>query len=608
MNELKIEKVDNNKFRITLLLPLGDQWYDDVVFHCFNSNDCFDVKLRHIDNENSIIKFENEIELPDSAVYNTFINCKIDGENFFLDKDNNFVKKIDKVNMRKISVNFNTDDFWKGEPIYHIFVDRFNRSDESKLVETDRRNIHYDLSERPQLGPDKNGLWTNDFYGGDLKGIIEKLDYLNDLGIKILFLSPIVESQSNHRYDSANYLKVDFYAGTMDDLCELCAEAHKKGMKVILDGVFNHTGNDSIYYNELKTYDSDGAFHNRDSCYFNFYKKHWDENGNYYFKFWWDIFTNLPVCDCDSSEWQNFICGKGGVIDQWFKCGIDGLRLDVADELSDYYIKLIREACERNKKDSFIYGEVWEQDIFRYRDYIMSGHSMHSIMNYKGMDALLRYYNYADINKLKTIYNEIIGEYPKETRDSLMNSTSTHDISRPITILGAPYLFNESNRWIWDFDNSNHEFIKNFKLSPEEYEIAKAKYMSYLLSLGFLPGNLTIFYGDEAGVQGLGNLDNRSYFPWDNIDKTIFSATRDILKIRKDNKFLKIAEPNLLDVNEDFIMYERYLGYEKLLICASINNKETPIMVPSEYKEKIYTLNKSDNRLLTPYGGIIMKR
>lgn len=602
MNKLIVEKINNNRYRVILELPLESKWYDNVKLNCFNSKDYYRFNLHHVSNQNNTIRFEEEVELPDSALYNTFISCNIDGEEHYLDKDMNFVKDIRLTNMKKMSVNFNVPDWAKGTMIYHIFVDRFCRSDESKLTERPRKNIHHDLEERPQLGPDKDGIWTNDFYGGDLQGITEKLEYIRKMGFKVLFLSPIVESQSNHRYDSGDYFNVDAFAGSIRDLQKLCDKAHSLGMKVILDGVFNHTGNDSRYFNEYGTYGSDGAFNNPNSEYAKFYRR----DGNNAFKYWWG-FKNLPECDCDSKEWQRFICGEKGVIDFWFKAGIDGLRLDVADELSDHFIELIRAACERNKKDSFIYGEVWEQLIYRNRDYIMSGHGMHSIMNYKGMDALMRYYMYGDVDKLRRVYEEIIGEYPKETRDSLMNSTSTHDISRIITILGAPYLFDPNNMWVWDFDNNRHDFIRNFKLNPEEYRTGRDKYLSYLLTLGFLPGNLTIFYGDEVGLQGLGNLDNRRYYPWNNIDKTIQGVVTDIGRIKEQNPFLRDAEPRILDLTDSYIMYERYDGNNRLLVCTNRSNREVDIILPDEYKEKVYTLKKSDKKTLAPYGGIVMK-
>ncbi len=609
MNQLRIKQINHNQFKITLELPLANQWYDNVVFHCFNSKDYFWTELPHKDNDNGIIKFENVIDLPDSALYNTYISCKIDGEEYYLNKDHQFTSNLEKKDMRKISVNFNVPEWCQGAMIYHIFVDRFYRSDTSKLIQMPRRSIHLDTSEQPQLGPDQNGIYNNDFYGGDLKGITEKLDFIRAMGFTVLYLSPIVESQSTHRYDTANYLRVDPYAGTMQDLKELCDKAHQLGMRVILDAVFNHTGNDSVYFDEYDHYGENGAHHNPDSPYYKFYKQRYNEKtGCNEFKFWWNIFKNLPECNSDSPEWQEFICGRGGVIDQWFECGIDGLRLDVADELSDQFIERIREACERNKKDSFIYGEVWERSIYQGRNYIMSGHGMHSIMNYKGMDAMMRYYLFPEETyRLQWAIDEILSEYPKEVRDSLMNSTSTHDISRSITLFGAPYLLDPRNQWIWNVDNENHDFIRNFRLTEEEYQRGRDKYLSYLIAIAFMSGNFTVFAGDEAGQQGLGNLQNRGYYPWDNIDTVIQDVVTNIGRITESNPFLKKAEMKSLHLDPNLFIYERYNDQEKLLICANPREQVQPIEIPSEYKQKVYTLKKSTPNYINPYGAIIMK-
>ncbi len=442
----KIKDLCNNNFRITLEVPLADKWYDDVVFVCFNQKEALSYKIKYKDKSDTTIYFESEVEIPDSALYQCYVRCLIDGKMRYLNKNNDFVNNLELKDFRKISVNFKVPDWCKGKMIYHIFVDRFNKGREDKLPEMDRRIIHEDLSEDVVLGADsKYGIWNIDFYGGDLIGIIEKLDYIKSLGCSIIYLSPIVMSQSNHRYDTGDYLEVDPYAGDMNDLKLLCSEAHKMGIKVILDGVFNHTGNDSKYFNELGSYDSKGAFNNTDSPYRNFYNKR-VVDGKTYYDYWWG-FKNLPECNCDSLEWQEFICGKDGVIDKWFDCGIDGLRLDVADELSDHFIELIREACHRNKKDSFIYGEVWENPMRMGRSYIGSGKGMDSVMNYQWMDAFVRYYNYADVDKLRGKIDEVLLEYPFDTIHSLMNSTSTHDFSRLITILGKPELFNYYAKW-----------------------------------------------------------------------------------------------------------------------------------------------------------------
>ena len=606
-----IKELGNNKFKITLEVPLADKWYDDVYFVCFNQKDTFTYKVNYKEKDDNTIYFETIAEIPDSALYNCYIRATVDGKPKFLNKNNNFSDGLDRKDFRKLSVNFKVSDDWKGQMIYHAFVDRFNKGREEELPEMPRRVIHKDLDEDVILGADsKYGLWNIDFYGGDLKGLTDKLDYIKGLGCSILYLSPIVKSQSNHRYDTGNYLEIDPYAGTMEDLKILCDEAHKRGMKVILDGVFNHTGNDSLYFNELGSYDSKGAYHNPDSEYSKFYQRR-NVDGKTYYNYWWG-FNNLPECDSNSYEWQQFICGEGGVIDKWFDCGIDGLRLDVADELTDYYIELIRQACERNKKDSFIYGEVWENPMRMGRSYIGSGKAMHSVMNYPWMDAFVRYYNYGDIHKLGEKIEDVLIEYPDDTIHSLMNSTSTHDFSRLITILGKPELFNYYSKWGWDLLNSDIDFIRQFKLTPEEYQRGKDKLLSYLVGIGNMPGNFTIFYGDEVGLEGLGNLQNRRYMPWDRVNdqNEILQTVRNIGKIKGDNPELRCADFRLLDMDDRFILYERYKDQNGILVGVSRSDEGVNIRIPKAYEngEKVLTLKKSNGRVLNPYGGIIIKK
>lgn len=607
----KVQELGNNKFRITLEVPLADKWYDDVYFVCFNQKDTFTYKVGYKNKDDKTIYFETEVEIPDSALYQCYVRCTVDGKNKFLNKNNEFTDGLDRSDFRKLSVNFNVPDWCKGKMIYHIFVDRFNKGREEELPEMPRRVIHKSLDEDVILGADsKYGLWNIDFYGGDLKGIIDKLDYIKTLGCTILYLSPIVRSQSNHRYDTGDYLEIDPYAGSMEDLKLLCDEAHKMGMKVILDGVFNHTGNDSKYFNELGSYDSKGAFNNSDSEYSSYYARR-EVDGKTYYNYWWG-FKNLPECNPHSVEWQNFICGKGGVIDKWFECGIDGLRLDVADELTDYYIELIREACHRNKKDSFIYGEVWENPMRMGRSYIASGKGMDSVMNYQWMDSMIRYYNYGDVHKLREKIDDVLLEYPDATLHSLMNSTSTHDFSRLITILGKPELFNYYSKWGWDLVKDDLDFIRNFKLTPEEYERGKNKLLSYLVALGNMPGNFTIFYGDEIGMEGLGNLQNRRYMDWNRVkdQNEILQVVRNIGKIKKENPFLSDADFRLLDMDERFMLYERYKNQNGILVGVSRSDDGVNIRIPRAYDngEKVLTLKKSNSRTLNPYGAIIIKK
>ncbi len=605
----EIEKCDfGNKYRVSVEIPMSVGWIDDMRIVFEDRDRIFAYKLKHIKNENDKVYFEGEIPLETRAIYRYYFSYYVNG---FL----NFHKKEDIVEkdaiirdeMWKMSVNFETPDWAKGKIMYHIFVDRFNRGSSEELIEMPRRHIHKSWDEEMMIGPDKDGIWNNDFYGGDLKGITDKLDYIKSLGVSILYLSPIVHSQSNHRYDTADYENVDPYAGSNEDLKVLCDKAHEKGMKVVLDAVFNHTGNDSKYFNEYGTFDTVGAFNNFSSPYSPFYRKHYANNRVYY-DYWWGM-TNLPVCDGYSKEWQEYILGKGGVIDKWFSLGIDGLRLDVADELTDDFIEKIRIAVKRNKEDGFILGEVWKNPMRMRRGYVDSGKGMDSVMNYPLVDALIRYFKYSDVEKLAYIIRDIKNEYPDDTIHTLMNFTSTHDITRPLNVFGSSE-FSPYSEWAWNPNCSEVDFCKKFKLSASQYENGKDIYKAFVFTLATMPGILSIFYGDEVGIQGLGNLANRKTYPWGREDLDLLSFFRSITNFRVNEKFLETANLNVLDINNNYFMYERSLDNDRSLFVVNRTPTYQGFCLPKEYEsgEVGYTLKKSKKGILSPYGAISIKK
>ena len=280
------EKLDNGcRYKVSLELPMKDGWFEDVYFCVQRGRDLIPIKLKHKENKDGIVYFETEedIFLETRAIYKYYFSYKCDGFRRFV-KENDVIGPdgIALEEMYNMSVNFKAPDWAKGRMMYHIFVDRFNRGSSEKMVPMDRRNIHEDWNESMQIGPDKDGIWNNDFYGGDLKGIIDKLDYIESLGVSILYLSPIVWSQSNHRYDTSDYEKVDPYAGVNEDLKLLCEEAHKRGMKVVLDAVFNHTGSDSKYFNKFGSFDDVGAYQSNESPYSSFFRKHYHDGKEYF--------------------------------------------------------------------------------------------------------------------------------------------------------------------------------------------------------------------------------------------------------------------------------------------------------------------------------------
>lgn len=600
-----IKEINNGKkYKVSIYVPTKLGWIDNVNFVIEDGNKIYAYKLNHQKNEDDKALFQTEVDLSTKAIYRYYFSYFIDGMQHFCKKQRLVDNYIIRDEMFKMSVNFNVPDWAKGKIMYHIFVDRYNRGSEEKLTIMPRRFIYNSWEDDMIIGP-VNGIWNSDFYGGDLKGIIEKLDYIKSLGVSILYLSPVVWSQSNHRYDTSDYENVDPYAGCNLDLKVLCEEAHKKGMTVILDAVFNHTGNDSKYFNEYNTFDAIGAFQSKDSPYASFYKKHYD-NGKLYYDYWWGM-PNLPVCDGYSKDWQEYITGENGIIDKWFNLGIDGLRLDVADELTDDFIEKIRIAVHRNKEDGFILGEVWKNPMRMNRGYIESGKGMDSVMNYSLIDALIRYFKYGDINKISYIIKDILNEYPTDTINTLMNFTSTHDISRAINIFGSND-FNEYSEWAWNLKNDNLDYCKNFKLTKEQYENSKAIYQAYVFILTFFPGILSIFYGDEVGVEGLGNLANRKPFPWNKGDKELLKYFREIGQIRKQESFLEQAELKVLDINKDYFMFERVKDDKKALITVNRTNIEQVFKYPNEYSntDKVYVLKNSSLGVLAPYGGIAL--
>lgn len=607
MNPTEINE-EGNIYQIKIQIPTELGWIDDVKFVLDFDYPKEEFNMNFIKEENGLALFQSNVYLKTRAIYHYYFTSKINGNQIYLkNKNKENLNNISIDETFKTSVNFDIPNWAKGGIMYHIFLDRFNRGSKNLMEEKPRRKIHKSWDEEMPVGPDENGIWNNDFYGGDLLGIIEKLEYLKELGVDIIYISPIVESQSNHRYDAADYEKVDPYAGNNEDLKKLCDKAHELDIKIILDAVFNHTGNDSKYFNEYGSYPELGAYQSKESPYSKFYRKH-EENGQIKYDYWWGM-KNLPECDGSSKEWIDYITGKNGIIDKWFDLGIDGLRLDVADELTDNFITQIRKAVKRNKPDGFIIGEVWKNPMRMNRDYIYSGKEMDSVMNYLLIDALLRYFKYGDVNKLNYILNDILNEYPDDTIKSLMNFTSTHDITRAINLFATDE-FQKDGEWAWNLNNNDIYWCNNYILDKNQYEKGKEIYKSYIFTLNFLPGILSIFYGDEIGMQGMGNLSNRKPYPKINHDIELLNFFKEIGKIRKKEAFLKTAETEIKDINENCFVYERYNNDEKMLIAISRIGEECEFSLPNEYKtpSKIYTLNKSKPGYLKPHGAIAIKK
>jgi len=610
--EQKTKLEGGGVYKVILQIPHEKGWIERVKFYISKFGIQKIFKMDFVKNEDNKACFEVEIELEDYPLYQYYFSFEANGKFQYYKKQNTSGDaNITREECFKMSVNFNVPEWAKGCVAYQIFPDRFCRGKEIKEP-MPRRILHESWDEKPIIGPNEEGLHNIDFFGGDFVGIKEKVPYLADLGIDLVYLNPIVTSQSNHRYDAGDYLVPDPYLGTEEELKDMIREFHKYKIKVVFDGVFNHTGNDSVYFNQYGSYDSCGAYHNPESPYSSFYLK--DKDGKY--KYWWD-FLNLPVCDKSDPEYRNFIFGEGGVIDKWCEWGIDGLRLDVVDELPNDFTMGLWEAMQRNLPNDFIiFGEIWENAMRKERNFIKSGKEIHAPMNYFLMESMFRYYMYGDIFRLDENQTQILEEYPTETILTLMNSTSTHDMSRPVEIYGCKKLFDYYAEHAWDIDwqgmseKERYEWLKNHQMTPEEYEHGKIKEKSHFTALAFWPGIFTIYYGDEVGMPGIGNLLNRGTYPWGKEDHDMLEFFKKLIKSRKSEEFLRKADIRIKQINYEQYIYERYDENESILVVASRVGRETQLNIPQEYENAkiVFSTEGSNITALAPYGAIVLKK
>lgn len=584
----------------------------NIFINMQNSENEKNIKFLYLWTKNRINYFTCNIELEHVGLYYYGINIIINGISKWLkfDYETQMVSVSDERTqdwtMTIYDKDFSVPTWAKGKVMYHIFVDRFYKSEKYNPTQIDYR-ITKKWGEMPSWNTEKNSRYNNiDFFMGNLKGIEEKIPYIKSLGVKIIYLSPIFESQSNHRYDVGNYERVDSYLGTNEDLKKLCTKAHKNGMKIILDGVFNHTGNDSLYFNEYENYDTIGAYQGIKSKYYDWYKH--NENGE--FEYWWG-FKNLPVCNPNNKDWQNYIYGKNGIIDELFNLGIDGIRLDVADELTDNFIENIRIAVKRNKKDGFIIGEVWENAITKEKDgkqrkYLL-GKGMDTVMNYPFTNAILKYVRFGDYQYFKNTLNDILAKYPKDVINSLMNSLSTHDITRAITTLVGKGIEKE-NDLIWDTKYDRKWQTENEKLTEEEYIEGIEKLKIATIIQYFLPGNSCIYYGDEIGMYGYRDPFNRKCFDWKCEGNDLNKFFVKIGKIKNKYDFLSEAQLEIICLNEEIISFKRFLGKNSITIVVNRNNENTSIeFLKNNLEGKIILQEKFSQYSLDGLGFIIIE-
>lgn len=459
--------------------------------------------------------------------------------------------------------DYSVPNWIKGGIIYQIFPDRFYRYGDTPL-NIEGRKIHFDTSENPYFLPNGNGkVLNNDFYGGNLKGITEKLPYLKSLNVSVVYLNPIFKAYSNHRYDTGDYLQIDPMLGDENDLKELINTANKLGINIILDGVFNHVGVDSVYFNKYGHYNSLGAYQSKDSEYYSWFD--FIDYPNDY-KAWWGI-KILPAVNKENASYVNFICGDKGILHHYLGLGVKGYRLDVVDELPQSFVQSLRKSTKSKDKDAVIIGEVWEDasnkiSYGKRREYFL-GKELDSVMNYPLKNAIIGFVKTGNALSLSHTVNTLIDHYPKFVLDALMNVLSTHDTARLLSAVSDA-----------EISGKTKSELAEIVLTGSEKERAVFRLKAASLLQYTLFGVPSVYYGDEVGMQGFFDPMNRKYFVWNNIEYDILSWYRLLGKIRSENSVFRCGDLKEIYCAEGFYAFTRTNSKDAILVVVNVKDKK----------------------------------
>lgn len=461
-------------------------------------------------------------------------------------------------------------EFYSEGLMYQIFVDRFCSGGSNGVPLALKKDsfLYSTWEDRPcYVKGEKGEIKRWDFYGGNLLGVIQKLDYLQEMGVTVIYLNPIFEARSCHKYDTGDYMKVDPMFGDEEIFKKLIKEASQRGIHIILDGVFSHTGADSRYFNRFGNYDSVGAYQSQQSEYASWYRFRAFPND---YEAWWGI-DDLPNVEEMEPSYLAFITGENGVAQKWMDLGIKGFRLDVADELPEEFIRSLRHRIKSMDAQSILLGEVWEDASNKIaygkrREYLL-GESLDSVTSYPFRNYLIDFLN-GELQS-KELYHLLMSmedNYPTEYYKSSLKMIGSHDVRRIRTELGS---------------------------------IEKVK-MAVSFQILFI-GCVHIYYGDEAGLTGEADPDNRATYPWDSYDylgrhyeypegnprknREIFDHYRIITKIRKQESVIRKGAIEYLSPHPDVFAYRRFDEQDEVIVIINRSPQSIPIVLEVEGKE-----------------------
>ena len=479
--------------------------------------------------------------------YCLYLNRSFDTRSFIADyKGDDYLQLVTEK-------EYECTDCLQGGIIYQIFVDRFCKEGEVKnrkpLILRDDwgGSLHKNTTDP---------IFVNlEVFGGNFKGIISKLDYLKNLGVTTIYLNPIQLANSNHKYNTSDYMKVDDMYGTENEFKQLVDEAKKQGIQIVIDGVYNHTGSDSIYFNKDGNFDTLGAYRSQNSRYYNWFN--FIEYPDKYYS-WWGIDT-LPSINHECDDFQDYITGDNGVIDKFMKLGVAGVRLDVVDEITDRFVKKIANRVHKYGKNKVVMGEVWEnaaiKESYGARRKYFADNELNSVMNYPIKETVLEYVRTGSPVNLESTIRMLENDYPKVVRDNLMNFLTTHDTTRVFSELLAHTEGDE-------------------KTAANLYKIATALIFT-------LPGVPSIFYGDEYGMEN-DSGSSRGCFDWKNYKNDIYKWFEKLTKVRK-IKALKDGETNVLYCQYGKFIFERVGENERIVVLANLHETNLDVNLEGDF-------------------------
>ena len=494
--------------------------------------------------------YQAKFSMKDTGLYfyHFYITHRTGGFRLFKQGDQTNMEAGDPWQLSCVPADFTVPDWAKGAIIYQVFPDRFYKSGKCDLTgKLEPYTIHQDWNEEVDWEPTPEGIvLNNDFYGGNFKGIIEKMDYIASLGTTILYLNPISKSFSSHRYDTGDYKVPDPMLGTEAEFTALCSAAHARGIKVILDGVYSHTGSDSRYFDKNGTFGGKGAYNSQDSEYYDWFQFY---NWPRHYRSWWDFETLPTVNKMHPSFLDYIIRDEDSVVAHWLKAGADGFRLDVADELPDEFIKLLRDRVKEIRPDALLIGEVWEdasnkKAYGKTRTYFTNG-ELDSVMNYPFRTAIINFLREWDSGRaLKETVMSIVENYPAHVIQCNMNLLGTHDTPRILTAL------------VDDFSGSRYEQARR-RLPRQRLLVAQERLLMASFLQYMLPGSPSLYYGDEAGMEGYKDPFNRRTYPWGREDWELLSHFKRLGQLRRNHEALRLGDIQFFQAEDQKIGFKR---------------------------------------------------